>query len=109
MEQATAKRLYMGTLTRLDVLLDPHQTEINGLVSDAEQPLVEENLYYSGILVLQRGFTPVEAPVRCGVCDVSDTPHGFSVVDRPVLQAPTGRQTRAGAGLQSTAARPEVA
>jgi hypothetical protein len=50
MEQATAKRLYMGTLTRLDVLLDPHQTEINGLVSDAEQPLVEENLYYSGIL-----------------------------------------------------------
>jgi len=60
-------------------------------------------------LVLQRGFTPVEAPVRCGVCDVRDTPHGFSAVDRPEFQAPTGCQTRAGAELQSTAARPEVA
>jgi cellulose biosynthesis protein BcsQ len=52
------------------------------------------------LLVLQRGFTPVGAPVRCGVCDVRDTPHGFAAVDRPAFQAPTGCQTRAGAGLQ---------
>ena len=57
MEQETARRLFMGTLTRLGALLDPHKTEINGLVSDAEQPLsdteqplIEENLYYIGIL-----------------------------------------------------------
>jgi hypothetical protein len=67
MEQATAKRLYMGTLTRLDVLLDPHQTEINGLVSDAEQPLVEEKLYYSGILDALGEYL-------CGCHDVIDAP-----------------------------------
>ena len=50
MEQATAKRLYIGTLTRLDALLDPHQTGLHGLVSDAEGALIDENLYYTGIL-----------------------------------------------------------
>jgi len=44
MEQATAKRLFMDTLTRLDALLDPHQTELNGLVDHAEPPPVDENL-----------------------------------------------------------------
>jgi hypothetical protein len=50
MEQTTAKRLFISTLTRLDALLDPHQTGLHGLVSDAEQALIEENLYYTGIL-----------------------------------------------------------
>jgi hypothetical protein len=50
MEQETAKRLFMSTLTRLDILLDPVQTELNGLVDHAEQPPVDESLYYSGIL-----------------------------------------------------------
>jgi hypothetical protein len=50
MEQATAKRLFMDTLTRLDALLPPHQTELNGLVDHAEPPPIEDNLYYIGIL-----------------------------------------------------------
>jgi hypothetical protein len=50
MEQATAKRLFISTLTRLDALLDPHQTGLHELASEAEQPLIDENLYYSGIL-----------------------------------------------------------
>jgi hypothetical protein len=50
MEQATAKRLFISTLTRLDTLLDPHQTGLNGLVDHADQPAVDESLYYSGIL-----------------------------------------------------------
>ena len=77
--------------------------------TEVQQWLSRYGAYLDHVLVLQRGFTPVGAPVRCGVCDVRDTPHGFSAVDRPEFQAPTGRQTRAGAGLQLTAARPEVA
>jgi hypothetical protein len=50
MEQATAQRLFRDTLTRLDALLDPHQTERNGLVDHAEPPPVDDNLYYIGIL-----------------------------------------------------------
>jgi hypothetical protein len=50
MEQATAKQLFMNTLTRLDALLDPHQTGLNGVVDHAEHPPVDESLYYSGIL-----------------------------------------------------------
>ena len=50
MEQATAKRLFVSTLTRLDTLLDPVQTELNGLVDHAEQLPADEGLYYSGIL-----------------------------------------------------------
>jgi hypothetical protein len=50
MEQETVKRLFVSTLTRLDILLDPVQTELNGLVDHAEQPPVDESLYYSGIL-----------------------------------------------------------
>jgi hypothetical protein len=50
MEQATAQRLFVSTLTRLDTLLDPVQTELSGLVDHAEPPSVDENLYYIGIL-----------------------------------------------------------
>jgi hypothetical protein len=50
MEQATAKRLFRDTLTRLDALLDPHQTGLNGLVDYAEHPPAEEDLYYIGVL-----------------------------------------------------------
>jgi hypothetical protein len=50
MEQATAQRLFIDTLTRLDALLDPHQTGLNGLVDHADPPPVDENLYYIGIL-----------------------------------------------------------
>jgi hypothetical protein len=50
MEQATAQRLFVSTLTRLDTLLNPVQTELNGLVDHAEQPPADEDLYYSGIL-----------------------------------------------------------
>jgi hypothetical protein len=51
------------------------------------------------ILVLQRGFIPVGSRVRCGACDVKDTPHGFSAVDRPGYQAPTAYRTRGGVRL----------
>src|SRR5712691_3651978 len=54
-------------------------------------------LDYSVALILQRGFTPVGRPVRCGACDVRDTPHGFSAGDMPRCPAPTARQTRGGA------------
>jgi hypothetical protein len=50
MEQATAQRLFRDTLTRLDALLDPHQTELNRLVDHAEPPPVDEHLYYIGVL-----------------------------------------------------------
>jgi hypothetical protein len=50
MEQATAKWLFISTLTRLDTLLHPHQTELNGLVDHAEHLPADEDLYYSGIL-----------------------------------------------------------
>jgi hypothetical protein len=50
LEQTTAKQLFMNTLTRLNALLDPHQTGLNELVDHAEQPAVDESLYYSGIL-----------------------------------------------------------
>ena len=50
MEQATVKRLFMSTLIRLDALLDPVQTELNGLVDHAEHPPADEDLYYIGIL-----------------------------------------------------------
>src|SRR5438128_1428417 len=50
-------------------------------------------------LVLQRGFTLVGSPRRCGACDERDTPHGFSAGDRPVCPAPTACQTRGGARL----------
>jgi peptide/nickel transport system substrate-binding protein len=59
-------------------------------------------------LVLQRGFTPVGYPVGCGACDVRDTPHGFSAVDRPESPAPTAHQSRVGARRRSRPSPPEV-
>jgi hypothetical protein len=59
-------------------------------------------------LVLQRGFTPAGWLVRCGACDVKDTPHDFSVGGSSECQAPTACQTRGGAGQSPTPSPPGV-
>ena len=59
-------------------------------------------------LVLQREFTPAGWLVRCGACDVKDTPHDFSVGGRSECQAPTACQTRGGAGQSPTPSPPGV-
>ena len=60
------------------------------------------------VIVLQRGFTPAGWLVRCGACDVKDTPHDFSVGGRSECQAPTACQTRGGAGQSPTPSPPGV-
>ena len=60
------------------------------------------------LLVLQRGFTPAGWLVRCGACDVKDTPHDFSVGGSSECQAPTACQTRGGAGQSPTPSPPGV-
>jgi hypothetical protein len=58
------------------------------------------------VLVLQRGFTPVGEPVRCGACEVRDTRHDVSAGDRSACQAPTPCPTRVGARPSPTPSRP---
>ena len=59
-------------------------------------------------LILQRGFTPAGWLVRCGACDVKDTPHDFSGGGSSECQAPTACQTRGGAGQSPTPSPPGV-
>jgi replicative superfamily II helicase len=59
-------------------------------------------------LILQRGFTPGGSPVRFGACEVRDTPHGVSAVERPASQALPAHHSRVGARRRSRPSPPEV-
>src|SRR6266850_3634971 len=63
-------------------------------------------LIVSHSLVLQRGFTPVGSPVRCGAGDGRETPHDVSAGERSTGQAPTPCPTRVGARPSPIPSRP---